>query len=338
MTDKPKIERFEASNGAQVFRLPMEVFPGYIAFAHLVACEGSLTLVDVGSGFGDSHADLLAGFEAVREDHGLPARLEDVDRIVITHGHVDHFGGLPQVKEIATKAQISLHELARPVLCNYDERVLVASKRVAVFLQQAGVPKERRGHLLDMYMFGKQPFVPMPVNLTLKDGDLLDGGFRVVHVPGHTPGLVMIQIADILLTADHILPTTSVALAPESIMPYTGVGHYIESLVKAGQVEGVRIALGGHEEPMRDYYAVTQRAHDQALEKIDRVLVHCDEPRTIYEIACRIYNNMDGYGELLKLEQTGARVEYLNQRGLITVDNLDALENKADLPLRYRQV
>ncbi|HEC23615.1 MAG TPA: MBL fold metallo-hydrolase [Chloroflexi bacterium] len=338
MPDLPEVERFESSNGAQIFRLPMRVFPRYIAYAHLVVHDGRLTLVDVGSGLGESHADLLRGLEAVRTEYNLPATLEALDRIIITHGHIDHFGGLRYVREHAAQAGVAVHELARPVLIRHAERVLVTGKGMEDFLRRAGVPEDHRDRLLAMFMFGKRAFPPVRVDRTLRDGDLLDDTFRVIHVPGHAPGLVMLQIGDVLLTADHILPGTSVALAPESLMPYTGLSHYIESLEKAERVEGVRLALGGHEWPVRDYYAVARRTREAALEKIERVLDCCDQPRTIYEIARLIYDTLEGYIELLKLEQTGARIEYLNQRGLVIVDNLEALEQEHSPALRYRRV
>ena len=61
-------------------------------------------------------------------------------------------------------------------------------------------------------------------------------------------------------------------------------------------------------------------------------------PLSKYEIASEIYDTLDGYSELLKLEQTGARVEYLNQRGLVTIDNLKDLEHEHTPVLRYRCV
>lgn len=338
MAKPSQIERIEAANGALIYRLPLEVFPGYFGFSHLVVYDGKLTLIDAGSGFGESHQNLVAGFEVVREEYGVPARLEDVNRVIITHGHIDHFGGLGHVKATATEAEVGLHELAKPVLTNYDERVLMTSSAMDDFLHHAGVPEENHKRLMAMFMMGKRAFTRVAVNCAFRDGDVLDDVFQIIHVPGHAPGLIMIQLADVLLTADHVLPETSVALAPESIMPYTGVGHYIESLERAEQINGVRIALGGHERAMSDYYAVVRRIHEDALQKIERVFGHCDQPRTIYEIALRIYSELDGYGELLKLEQTGARIEYLNQRGLVMIDNLDALEREHSPALRYRQV
>jgi glyoxylase-like metal-dependent hydrolase (beta-lactamase superfamily II) len=338
MKEQLKIERYSASNGAVIFRMPLEVFSGYFAYAHLVIHNDKRYLVDVGSGFGRSFKDLQGGIDALQSEYNVAAALDQLHMVIITHGHVDHFGGLMQVKEAAPQAKVAIHELDRPVLINYDERVLVTSKGMADFLQRGGVPEDRRKRLMDMYMLGKRAFKSVPVDMTLHDGDTIDELFRVIHVPGHTPGLIMLQIDDVLLTADHLLPGTSVALAPESLMPYTGIGHYLDSLQKAAKVKGVRIALGGHEWAMEDYYQVANRNYTSSLEKVDKVLEACSQPRTIFELAVQIYGDLDGYSELLKLEQTGARIEYLNQRGLVMIDNLDDLENDASPVLKYQRV
>jgi glyoxylase-like metal-dependent hydrolase (beta-lactamase superfamily II) len=338
MPDQPKVERFEASNDAVIYRLPLEVFSGYIAYAHLVMYQDLQFLVDVGSGFGSSHKNLVTRFDTLRNEFGVNTSFEKLDYVIITHGHVDHFGGLNEVKQQAPQAKVAIHELDRPVLINYDERVLRTRRGMAEFIQHSGVPEERSEHLMQMYMLGKRAFKSIAVDKTLRDGDLLESTLSVIHVPGHTPGLIMLQVGDILLTADHLLPGTSVALAPESLMPYTGVGHYLESLLKAGGVEGVRVALGGHEWAMEDYYEVAQHTYTSSLEKIERVLSACGEPRTIYELACEIYGSLEGYSELLKLEQTGARIEYLNERGLVMIYNLEELESDHTSVLRYKRV
>jgi glyoxylase-like metal-dependent hydrolase (beta-lactamase superfamily II) len=333
----PQIKHLKAANGVQIFRLPLRVFPGYVGYAHLVDCGGSLALVDVGSGFGSSDADLIEGLEAVHDQFGIPVSIDRIRLIIITHGHIDHFGGLRHLKKLAPQARIAAHELTVPVLLNHHERVLVTGRAMEDFLCRAGVPEECLLGLLNLFMVSKQAFPRWRVDITLRDGDLVSDAFRVVHVPGHAPGLIMLQAADVLLTADHILPDTSVALAPESIMPYTGVGHYVESLNKALRLEEVRLAAGGHEAVMNDFYPVAERTLAAALGKVEQVLDQYDQPRTVYQVARQIYGQMDGYGALLKLEQTGARVEYLHQRGLLVIDNLEALEADHRTALYYRR-
>lgn len=331
-----KPESVSSSSGARIFRLPLEVFSGYYAYCHLVIVGGKNVLVDVGSGFGDSHKDLAKGLELLQSEYGVNVSWQDIDVIVITHGHIDHFGGLGLVKVAAPQAQVAIHELAKPVLVNYDERLLLSRQRLSVFLERAGVPDDRRKHLLDLHMLGKRAFQPQPVDIVLTDEYQLLDELLVIHVPGHEPGLIMVQVGDVMLTSDHLLPDTSVAIAPESITPFTGIAHYLDSVRKAASIDGIALALGGHEHSMLDYYDVVERTLQSSLQKVEHVRELCARPATIYDLAQQIYGDLDGYGELLKIEQTGARIEYLNQRGLVLVDNLDALEQDGALPLTYR--
>jgi hypothetical protein len=100
----------------------------------------------------------------------------------------------------------------------------------------------------------------------------------------------------------------------------------------------VRLALGGHEWAMADYYEVAGSTYETSVNKVERVLDECGKPHTIYELARRLYDDLGGYGELLKVEQVGARIEYLNQRGLVMIDNLEAVEQDTGVPHLYRRI
>lgn len=333
-----EITRFETSSGIDVYRIKLDVFFKYIGYAHVIVHGGQTILIDVGSGFGSCTQQLLDGLMAIRDKHDVVITLDTLSMIVITHGHIDHFGGLHQMYEKAPHVPIVCHELTRPVLVAFEERSLLSSKGTEDFLSMAGVPPDRAENLLKMHAMGKEGLRSVPVTRVVVNGEMLTDAIRVVHVPGHAPGLIMLQVEDILLTSDHILPQTSVALAPEYITPYTGIGHYIDSLEKALALEGVRLALGGHEDPMADYYRVAKETLNSARSKIDRVLGWCDKPRSIFEIATKIYGELAGYGELLRLWQTGARIEYLNQRGLVVVENLEDLREAHSPTLYYRRL
>jgi hypothetical protein len=48
-----------------------------------------------------------------------------------------------------------------------------------------------------------------------------------------------------------------------------------------------------------------------------------------------MYPDRHGYDVLLALEEVGAHVEYLYQRGRLAVYNLDEVEREGNPPLRY---
>lgn len=331
-----EISVFQTNNGRKIYSFPVRAFAMLVANIYVLDDGRQLILVDTGSGMEASNADLLAGFDALGEVIGRPVSLADVDMILVTHGHVDHFGGLPFVRQF-TDAPIGVHTLDRRILSHYEERVIVASRRLERFLEGAGVSPVHQEELMQMYLFAKGVYRSTPVQFLLAEETPV-AEMEVIHVPGHCPGQVCLRVDDILLTADHVLSRTTPHQAPESITLNMGLGHYLDSLTKIARVEGIRLALGGHEAPMEDLtgrVAEIRQLHDYRLQRL--LDICAGEPLTISEISLEMFGRQRSYHVLLALEETGAHVEYLYQRGELVAANLDEIEQARNPMIRYRQ-
>jgi glyoxylase-like metal-dependent hydrolase (beta-lactamase superfamily II) len=139
----------------------------------LVEEDGTVTLVDAG---------LRGSYRRIRA--ALPAigvRPGDVRRVVVTHAHRDHVGGLAKVVA-NTGADVAVHE------------------REAPYLRDGRAPRNVRGNT------GKIPTVTVAEQFL--DGAVLPiaGGLRVIHTPGHTPGHVSLlhEPTGVLITGDAL--------------------------------------------------------------------------------------------------------------------------------------
>ena len=92
------MERFASAGGLRIYRLRLQAFPDFFVHAHLVVGADTPTLIDVESGRANSNDDLITAFAKLQADHGEKVSLADVGRIIVTHGHLDHFGGLAFVR------------------------------------------------------------------------------------------------------------------------------------------------------------------------------------------------------------------------------------------------
>jgi glyoxylase-like metal-dependent hydrolase (beta-lactamase superfamily II) len=143
--------------------------------------EDGVTLVDTGLA--------APGLERSLRRIGVAPR--DVVRVLLTHGHPDHAGGLARLRRAGG-----------------DGDVLVGAGDLATVRGDApqpdSDPSTRLGRLMNRLPpppgFGELESTPGASALT--DGDELDlvGGIRVVATPGHSPGHVAFQ-----LLAHHVV-------------------------------------------------------------------------------------------------------------------------------------
>ncbi len=337
MTTLPPVERFASSSGVDIYRLPMLLFPeDFTGHAFVLDGAGPLTLVDTGSGMGRSNDDLLAGFRQIGERYGKSYSLRDIERIIITHGHIDHFGGLAFVLE-QTNASVGIHELDLRVLTNYEERVIVATKALGIYFDRAGIAPSLREALFSMYGFAKKHVASIDVDFSIEDEQIIDG-MEFIHTPGHCPGQVCIRLGDILLSADHVLSRTTPHQSPESITHYMGLDHYADSLRKLLRVEGIELALGSHEDAIHDLYGrinAIRASHNRKLDRIRKIMRDSGAPMTIAQISNAMYPDVEGYHILLALEEAGAHVEYLYQHGHLSIANLKEFEAQPNPAILY---
>jgi len=345
-TNKSRIQvtPFTTSSGAAIYQLPLEVFPGFWAYAYLVLVDDPhgkpmRVLIDVGSGFGEANNHLEAGLRQAGVISGQDIHLGNLTHILITHGHIDHFGGLAYVRP-RTPARLGVHELDRRNLTNYEERLTVVARRLNLFFIEAGVSPHLRQGLLDMYRLTKGLFRSVAVDFTYEAENMRVGPFRLLHVPGHCAGHVVLRLHDVLFSGDHILEGISPHQAPEHLTLSTGLGHYLDSLdVLEGWADGVNLTLGGHKKPVTDLSARLKAIRALHRDRLDHVLDLLVEPHTISEVSKALFGDVEGYHILLALEEAGAHVEYLYQRGLLGIENLSELEaDTTPIPIRYRRL
>jgi glyoxylase-like metal-dependent hydrolase (beta-lactamase superfamily II) len=326
------VRRFHARGGVTIYLLPVETFPHHINNVYLILEPGHAMLFDVGSGVPTSQRDLDLGFAVVREAFGEDARYEAVDTAVVSHAHIDHFGGAIDLK-VRTGARLCVHELDARVLSCFEERVVMASKDVEVYLRRAGVPEEERRRLLELYMGSRSWFRSVEVDRALRDGDLVGGGHRIIHCPGQ----VCMLVGDVLLTGDHVLSRTTPHQFPQAITAGGGLENYFHALGKVRKLDLVNLALAGHEEPIADLRARVDEIAAFHRERLLKVREICETPRSIAEVAARLFGTQEGYGTLLAIEEAGAHVEYLHALGKLRIANLDEVARSDDPVLLYER-
>lgn len=195
-------QRWDERKPAQ-FRITRQVAPGLFQVrtrgsrAYLVV-EDEITLIDAGNpGSGER---ILA---AVRE---IGRSADDVRHIVITHAHIDHVGGLPEIQR---------HVPARTAIHFADAPDVVSDERLPNPFVHPVLAR-----LCEPYFNWREPG-PARIDMTLADGDELPilGGMRVVHAPGHTAGNIALHFPSrgVLVVGDSMQHKLGRLMLPSKI-------------------------------------------------------------------------------------------------------------------------
>jgi glyoxylase-like metal-dependent hydrolase (beta-lactamase superfamily II) len=191
-----------------------------------------------------------------------------------------------------------------------------------------------------MYKITKSLYRSVNVDFTYEAMGMKLGPFKFIHVPGHCAGHVVIQLHDCLFSGDHILEKTSPHQAPEQITLSTGVDTYLRSLELIKPLaEKVKLTLGGHENPIYELGKRIDEIRAVHMERLQKVLDILANPHTIADVSKYLFGKVEGYTILLALEEAGAHVEYLYQRGFLEISNLKEIEENSNLvPIFYQCV
>lgn len=133
--------------------------------ARIVACEKTGRAICIDPGASDER------FARVLRKRGL-----ELQAIALTHAHLDHIGGVADLKTQFPNAEIILHRDDLTLYENLPEQPAAL-----------GIPREVRS------MFGLDYEKPPRVEKFWRDGEIYAVGelkFEALHCPGHSPGHV----------------------------------------------------------------------------------------------------------------------------------------------------
>ncbi len=344
--EEGSVTRYETELGV-VYRLQARVLPYlsgsvYLFSAH--ASPGRWTLVDAGSGVRESRADLQVGFEIVRDRFDRSFSPERIDRILLTHAHIDHFGGVAELTR-ANGAEVWIHAFESRLVAAYDACAIVENTRYVNFLRECGASEDEITPILDGFGFRPGRATSVPVARKLLGGERFDS-LEVVYLPGHSSGGVAYLWGDVIFTGDLLLSKTLAQIWPTRMTPQTGLLNYVDSLARLRELalryERSRgrklIAFAAHEDVIPDIpeqVARALRGQEKRNQRLLRLLNDESSPTSLMELMPKMYWSGRPNREFFALSDVASRVEGLLQLGALELADYDRVS--ANTPtLRYR--
>jgi glyoxylase-like metal-dependent hydrolase (beta-lactamase superfamily II) len=294
--------------------------------------DSPLTLVDSGPNSGKALDEL---------EQALAARgheIEEIELLVITHQHIDHFG-LASILARRSGAEVAALAPLAPYLRDYRVLAELDDRFAEQTMLQHGIPANVVTALRAVSASFRAWGAAVEVTRPLQDGEVLklrDRELRVLHRPGHSPSDTVLhdESSSTMLAADHLIkhissnPLLSRPLGAEP--DFTGprpkaLVDYIASLRRTREMD-LELVLPGHGEPIDDHVALIEarlRQHTRRAEKIHGLIA--TEPRTAHEIAIELWGNVAVTQAYLTLSEVLGHVDLLLAEGRVIEQESDGV-------------
>jgi len=301
-----------------VIAIPLPTpFPVGDVNAYLIKAD-PVTLVDPGLFYPPS-VKLLNG---ALENNGL--QMSDIRRIVITHGHLDHYGMAGKIQEDTGAEVIVRNEelmLIKPDQSQIDDMTRT--------LQHTGMPEEMIG--FNVAFISNVPYTyPIQRISTFTDESYLefsDFKMRMLHMPGHSGGHMCLhwEEENILLSGDMLLPDISAVPSigyDPSMKNFRrrSLAEMISSMERIGRLNP-GLCLPGHGDAIHDPGALANTRvlfHHSRLDEIYSLVPRGEEMgATPYQLSRMYYPHVKGFDQFLAVLEVVSHLDFLSDEGRI---------------------
>jgi len=285
-----------------------------------------LTLIDTGPLTSKTATALEAGLAR----HGYVSA--DLERIVVTHAHVDHFG-LAGDLVAASGAEVWTHPWNIAALGDFESDRVRRISFYAGLLVEAAVPLEVMQAVGSVTSGMKGYAHPVAVSGTLGEGETLrlaGRDWQVLHTPGHASGLICLYDPGSrnLLSSDHLLagissnPVVEPPPPGETERPRSLV-LYQQSLQRVAAMD-ISQALPSHGPAICDVAGLVEQRtafHRRRLERVLEALFA--GAHTTWEVTQALFPGRQPLDTFLAVSEVVGHLDVLEIEGKIAAERRD---------------
>ena len=293
--------------------------------------DDPITLVDSGVKTGEAEEALRAGLKELGLGFG------DVERLVITHSHLDHYGLMATVagegnpKVCAHPLEVYDIESELGYISPNDGR----NDRVEAFLLESGLPKEKLFLILTRHPVFQALRQAVKVTDTLEDGDTLEfehAEMTVLHCPGHAAGMINLYdpASKVLLSGDnvlkHISPVPLLNFPRDPAKPRAhSLADYLATQRRLKKLD-IDLVLTGHGEIVHNLREVIDSItlhHEARKRKALKFLRR--KPGTAYDVYNHLFPDMDPLHMFLAMSEAVGHLDILEVDGAVEMEKRNGL-------------
>ena len=321
------IKPFPRLENIQAIPIPMPEPPELITANVYALGRGPITLIDTGPKIPGAMAFILKQLKFTGLD------INDVERIIITHGHIDHFGLAVSFEEtVGHSIPCFVHSQDRWRVSSDTFHQVMWSEEAEQFMAMAGIPPKEIEKVKGRSSSFRLLCDPLSEVSTMEDGDEFVGDgyhLRLIHTPGHSAGTCCLYESrqKILFSGDHIIkhitPNPFVEIKRHYLRDphYQSLKAYLDSLDELTGLEA-RYVFPGHGEYIDDLPAIisTYRAHHrERMELVWNALKKKSRP--LYDLTDEVFACVPEGHVFLAMSEIFVHLEILINEGRAALDD-----------------
>jgi glyoxylase-like metal-dependent hydrolase (beta-lactamase superfamily II) len=286
--------------------------------------DDPLTLVDAGPNSGSS-LDVLE-----RSLRALGHSIADLERIVVTHQHIDHIG-LVQILAGRSGAEVVGLDRLVPFLEHYREEAAAEDDFATATMLRHGISEEVARALASVSLAFRAWGAGAKVDRALHAGETLffaGRSFEVLFRPGHSATDTVFHDAErrLLIGGDHLLgaissnPLISRPGATDGGERRRALIEYLESLRQTREMD-LGMVLPGHGDPIEDHRTLIDRRLTLHARRADKILgLIAERPRSAHDVAQALWGDIAVTQAFLTLSEVLGHTDILLAEGRVAED------------------
>ncbi|MDJ0866674.1 MAG: MBL fold metallo-hydrolase [Myxococcota bacterium] len=288
-----------------------------------------LTLIDTGVRSPEAFDALCHGFK----EFGVA--LEQIERILITHAHMDHFGQAKRLRDLSGAPVFASHGEA-PMMRSCSTPSADRRGVVIEHFRRWGVPEELIARPSPMKGFADTMQEPIEPDVLLDDGDAVAVGdlrLEVIHTPGHCDGHIVFWEPELrlLFSGDHLLtdispvPLLSFPKRPGEERPRS-LARFMDSLARVEPLD-CALTFPSHGDVIADHRKVIdgyRLHHERRKLQIRRTLARGE--RTPFALARRLFPKYWESQSFLVMSEVIGHLDLLELDGDVVLEERDGVQ------------
>ncbi len=278
------------------------------------------TLIDPGPDSEDAWATLLEALEA------RDLTPSDLDRVLVTHPHPDHFGLAGRLR--SEGVSVCASGKAAELIADFEARVEREQSFFLAFFQRHGMAAEDARAVVELPAAFLEYAPGVETDRVLGDEDTIEvagESVTALAVEGHAPGELVFEYDDgtyVAVVGDHVLPEISpnpLLQPPEAeggdrprVLP-----AYNRSLARLGD-RGYDRILPGHRDPVEDPAGRVDAILAEHDERSENVLELVDGPTSAVEIMEGLFGDLPVTEYFSGMSEAIGHLDVLEERDRVT--------------------